>query len=52
MDSLEALTNATVGLVVSFLAVRYLFPMWGWEATYTQAAGVTGMFWALSVVRV
>ena len=51
MDSAEALTNATIGLAVSFLAVRYLFPLWGWEATHAQAVGVTGLFWALSAGR-
>ncbi len=51
MDGLEAITNAFVGLVVSFLAVRYVFPLWGWEATSGQAVGVTGMFWALSAAR-
>lgn len=51
MDALEAVTNACVGLAVSFLAVRYVFPLWGWEVTHAQAVGVTGMFWALSAAR-
>ena len=51
MDSAEALTNGTIGLAVSFLAVRYLVQLWGWEASHAQAVGVTGMFWALSAGR-
>ena len=52
MDSIEAFTNATVGLVVGFLAARYLFPFWGLEATSGQAIGLTAMFFTLSAVRV
>ena len=51
MDALEAFLNASIGLVVSVLAVTYLWPLWGWEATTGQAVGVTAMFWALSAVR-
>ena len=51
MDALEALTNATVGLVVSVLAVWTLWPLFGWHASPAQSVAVTGLFWALSAVR-
>ena len=51
MDFLEAVTNATIGLIVSVLAVRFMWPVFGWEASTGQAAGVTALFWALSAVR-
>lgn len=51
MSALEAFTNATLGVLVSIIAVRFLWPVFGWEATGGQAVGVTALFWALSFGR-
>ena len=51
LDSIEAITNATVGLLVSVAAVRFLWPVFGWEASTSQSVAVTGLFWCLSAVR-
>lgn len=51
MDGIEAITNATVGLAVSVLAVWALWPVFGWEATPSQSVAVTALFWALSAAR-
>ncbi len=51
MDGIEAITNATVGLAVSVLAVWALWPVFGWEASPGQSVAVTGLFWALSAAR-
>lgn len=51
MTALEAFTNATLGLLVSFVAVQALWPLFGWTATVGQSASVTGLFWALSFIR-
>lgn len=51
MDALEATTNAALGLIVSWLAVYFVFPLWGMSPTATQSAQVTLFFFALSWVR-
>lgn len=51
MKAIEALTNAVIGLVVSWLATLYLLPFWGFHASPAQSAGITGMFFGLSFVR-
>lgn len=52
MDKLEAITSSTIGLVISVLAVWLVWPAFGWTASPAQSVGVTGMFWALSTVRI
>lgn len=47
----EAFTNATVGLAVSYGAVWALWPLFGWQVSAASSAGVTALFWALSVAR-
>jgi len=51
IDGVEALTNAAVGLAVSALAVLLLWPLFGWQASAPQAAGVSAVFFALSAAR-
>ena len=51
MDGIEAISNATIGLVVSTLAVWAVFPLFGWAATGAQSAAVTGLFFGLSAIR-
>ena len=49
-DGAEAISNATIGLGVSVLAVWTLWPLFGWEATGGQSVAVTALFFALSTV--
>lgn len=51
MDAIEAVTNATVGLLLSIATVSLLWPVFGWSATISQSVAVTAVFWALSAVR-
>lgn len=52
MSSLaEALTNAALGLCVSFVATWWLLPFWGLSPSAGQSAGITGMFFGLSFLR-
>ena len=51
MDAIEAVTNATLGLIISILAVYLLWPLFGWVATPSQSFIVTAIFWALSTIR-
>ena len=51
MDLTEALTNALVGLVVSWAATYALLPLWGLQPSTGGAAGITLTFFALSFAR-
>lgn len=51
MDAAEALTNAIAGLVVSWLAVVTLFPLFGWTVSAGGAAGVSALFFGISTAR-
>jgi hypothetical protein len=51
MDAAEALTNAAVGLLVSWAATYWLLPLWGLHTSPAGAAGITAMFFALSFAR-
>ena len=51
IDVAEALTNAAVGLVVSWAATYWLLPIWGFTPSLTASGGITTMFFALSFVR-
>lgn len=46
MDAIEALTNAAIGLVVSWAATLFVL---GYTAT--QSAAITAMFFGLSFTR-
>lgn len=50
-DTAEAIANATLGLILSVIAVQVLWPLFGWQATGAQSLAVTAIFWALSFVR-
>lgn len=50
-DSLEALANAGVGLLISWVATFALLPLWGLHPNAATSAGITGMFFGLSFVR-
>jgi len=47
----EALTNAAVGLVVSWAVTFWALPMWGLEPSATDAAWITGLYFAVSFAR-
>lgn len=51
LSALEAMVNAVLGLVVSMLAVKLLFPLLGWPVSMPQAAGVSAFFFVLSFLR-
>lgn len=51
MSALEALTNATIGLLVSWAATYWLLPIWGLTPTPSASLGITGMFFILSFTR-
>ena len=50
-DTLEALTNAAVGLCVSWAATYWLLPLWGLTPSLSQSAGITAMFFVTSFAR-
>ena len=52
MTALEAISNATIGLLVSWAATYWLLPLW-WGLTPSASAslGITAMFFGLSFVR-
>lgn len=50
-DLIEALTNAGVGLLVSWVATFSLLPLWGLHPDAASSAGITAMFFGLSFVR-
>jgi len=50
-DTLEALTNAAVGLCISWAATYWLLPLWGLTPSHTQSAGITAMFFTTSFAR-
>ena len=50
-DTLEALANATVGLLVSWAATYALLPLWGLTPSASASAGITLTFFALSFAR-
>lgn len=51
MDALEALANATVGLVVSWAATWLLLPLWGLHPSASASVGITMCFFGLSFTR-
>ena len=51
MDLAEALTNAVVGLFVSWAATYALLPIWGLHPAVGASAGITLTFFALSFAR-
>lgn len=52
ISMIEALTNAAVGLAVSWMATFYLLPIFfNISPTATQSIGITAMFFGLSFLR-
>jgi len=51
LDATEAVTNAVVGLVVSWAFTYYALPFWGLRPSPGDALGVTLAFFCLSAAR-
>jgi hypothetical protein len=51
MSAIEALTNAAVGLVVSWAITFLALPLWGLQPSAMQAGGITGMYFVVSFLR-
>ena len=51
MAATEAFSNSVIGLLVSWAATYWLFPMWGFEPSPAAAAEITLTFFALSFAR-
>jgi len=48
---LEAFSNATIGLLVSWAATYWFFPLWGFQPNPVVAAEITLTFFVLSFAR-
>lgn len=51
MIAIEALTNATIGLAVSWAATYWALPLWGLTPSPSASVGITAMFFILSFAR-
>lgn len=51
MSAVEALTNACLGLVVSWAVTYYALPLWGLTPSASASAGITGMYFGMSFAR-
>ena len=51
MDFIESISNAAIGLCVSWAATYWLLPLWGLHPSATASVGITGMFFATSFLR-
>lgn len=51
LSAVEALTNAVVGLFVSWLVTLHALPLWGLEPSPLQAGGITAMYFVISFLR-
>lgn len=51
MSALEALTNATIGLLVSWAVTYWALPLWGLTPSPVEAGGITAMYFLISFAR-
>ena len=51
MSALEALTNAAIGLAVSWLLTLYALPLWGYTPGPATAGAITAMYFVASFLR-
>ena len=51
MSAIEAFTNATVGLVVSWLLTLHALPFWGYTPGPAAAASITALYFVASFLR-
>jgi len=51
MSAIEALTNAAIGLLVSYAVTYLALPLWGLTPSLSQSAGITAMYFVVSFLR-
>lgn len=51
MNALEAITNALVGLLISWAVTYYALPWWGLEPSAGQSAAITSLYFCVSFLR-
>ena len=51
ISAVEALTNAVVGLIVSWAVTYYALPLWGLTPSASASAGITAVYFAVSFTR-
>lgn len=51
IDAAEALTNALVGLVVSWAITYWVLPLWGLHPSASVSAGITATYFVVSFAR-
>ena len=51
MSALEALTNATIGLLVSWGVTYWCLPWWGLQPSAKASLGITAFYFAVSFAR-
>jgi len=51
ISAAEALVNATVGLLVSYLVTLFLLPVWGLSPSASASAGITATYFVVSFAR-
>lgn len=51
MSAIEALTNATIGLLVSWAVTYWCLPWWGLEPSAPAAASITALYFVVSFLR-
>lgn len=51
MAALEALTNATLGLIISWAITFYALPLWGLEPSAVQSISITATYFCVSFLR-
>jgi hypothetical protein len=50
-DAAEALTNATIGLLISWAVTYAALPVWGLTPSPADAVGITAMYFVVSAAR-
>ena len=50
ISAVEALTNAAVGLVISWAITFYALPLWGLTPSASASAGITATYFVISFV--
>jgi len=51
MSAVESMTNAVVGLIVSWLFTYFCLPLFGLEPSPMSAIGITAAYFILSFIR-
>lgn len=51
MSALEALCNASIGLIVSWAVTYWCLPFWGLEPSASASLGITAFYFVVSFAR-